>query len=373
MSHQLDILALEPFYGGARRVMLESLIHCSRHRWTLLKLPPRRIERRLTTAAHWFAEQLSRHWAGRCDVLFTSEAMNLADLFRLVPALLKKPSVVYFHSNQLPEPDAEQDSPLDLVNLNTAVAASEIWFNSLFHLRSFLAKASALVRRHPELSGLNPMPEITAKSQLMTPPVEYRQLHELAQSNPVRRERRTVFVETRDANPDLLNRALGTLMRRGEQFKLVTIGNLDGVSDQFPRETLSENDDTSQLYGMLRSGVFMSVKIGAPFDHHCVRALAAGCYPMVPNVGVYRELLPEMLHPPCLYNGEPDQLAGRMQDVWHLERPSGYNESLGQILRQFDPVTACNAIDSRLEQMVISRAISAEQAAVAAAARAQRT
>src|ERR1700741_3037601 len=96
---QLDILALEPFYGGARRVMLESIVKCSRHRWTLLKLPPRRIERRLIAAAHWFAEQLSRHWAGRCDLLFTSEAMNLADLYRLVPALTKQPAIVYFHGN----------------------------------------------------------------------------------------------------------------------------------------------------------------------------------------------------------------------------------------------------------------------------------
>ena len=40
-SAQIDILALEPFYGGARRIMLDALIHCSRHRWTLLKLPPR--------------------------------------------------------------------------------------------------------------------------------------------------------------------------------------------------------------------------------------------------------------------------------------------------------------------------------------------
>src|SRR5437763_16627719 len=104
MSSQIDILALEPFYGGARRIMLASLIHCSRHRWTLLKLPPRRIERRRTTAAHWFAEQRSRGWAGRCDVLLTSEAMNLADLFPLVPALLSKPSVVHFQTNPLPEP-----------------------------------------------------------------------------------------------------------------------------------------------------------------------------------------------------------------------------------------------------------------------------
>ncbi|MBC8105317.1 MAG: DUF3524 domain-containing protein [Anaerolineae bacterium] len=357
---QLDILALEPFYGGARRVMLESIIKCSRHRWTLLKLPPRRIERRLIAAAHWFAEQLSRHWAGRCDLLFTSEAMNLADLHRLVPALTKQPAIVYFHGNQLPDPNSNSQSGLDLVNLNTAVAATEIWFNSMFHLRSFLAKATALVKRHPELSAQNPMPEIAGKAQLMSPPVDLRHLHEIMQTSQAKREKRTVFVETRDADRDLLNRALSTLMRRGEHFKLITIGNLDGINDELPRETLSENDDTAQLHAMLRCGVFMSTKVAAPNDHHAVRALAAGCFPMMPNTGVYRELLPEMLHPACLYNGEPDQLAGRMQDVWHLERPQGYGEQLSVILRKFDPVVACAAIDQRLEDIVTSRLMQAE-------------
>ena len=40
--------------------MLETLVHYSKHRWTVLKLPPRRIERRLTAAAHWFAEMIER-------------------------------------------------------------------------------------------------------------------------------------------------------------------------------------------------------------------------------------------------------------------------------------------------------------------------
>src|SRR5438094_6007207 len=111
MSSQIDILALEPFYGGARRIMLDALIHCSRHRWTLLKLPPRRIERRLAAAAHWFAEQLSRHWVGHVDLLFTSEALNLADLYRLMPNLARKPAVVYFHSNELPEPGVPSVNP----------------------------------------------------------------------------------------------------------------------------------------------------------------------------------------------------------------------------------------------------------------------
>src|SRR3954465_13959319 len=198
MSQQLDILALEPFFGGGRRHMLESIIRCSKHRWTLLKLPPRRMERRLTAAAHWFAEQLSRHWVGRTDVLFTSEAMNLADLYRLAPALVKKPSVVYFHSNQLPAVKANSESDLDIVNLNTAAAANEIWFNSLFHLRDFLARASALVQRHPELSAHNPMPGLTAKAQLMLPAVDFTTVHELAESSHIQRQKRWVFLDTRD-------------------------------------------------------------------------------------------------------------------------------------------------------------------------------
>ena len=93
MPAQLDILALEPYYGGVRRAMMESIIRVSRHRWTLLKLPPRRIERRLAAASYWFAEQLSRHGVGKVDLLFTSEAINLADLYRLMPELMKRPSV----------------------------------------------------------------------------------------------------------------------------------------------------------------------------------------------------------------------------------------------------------------------------------------
>src|SRR6266536_659125 len=112
------------------------------------------------------------------DLFFTSEAMNLADLYRLMPTLLKKPSVVYFHDNQLPHPSATSDSPLEMANLNTATAATEIWFNSIFHSRDFLARASALVARHPELSGRKPMPELTAKAHLMRPPVDFAPIQE---------------------------------------------------------------------------------------------------------------------------------------------------------------------------------------------------
>src|SRR5438045_2989455 len=224
MSRQLDILALEPFFGGGRRNMLETLIHYSRHRWTLLKLPPRRIERRLTAAAHWFAEQLTRHWVGRVDLLFTSEALNLADLYRLMPNLLKKPSVVYFHSNQLPHPSVQSDNPLDMANMNTGAAATEIWFNSLYHLRDFLSRAAALVEAR------------------------------------------------------------------------------------------------------LSSGVFISTKDGCPADYRAVRACAAGCWPIVPGSGCYPELIPQRMHGRAMHDSSPSGLTSKLQDTWHLDQPSGYED-----------------------------------------------
>lgn len=351
MSTQLDILALEPFYGGARRNMLETMIRCSKHRWTLLKLPPRRLERRLSAASIWFAEQLSRHWVGRVDVLFTSEAMNLADLYRYVPALIRKPSVVYFHSNQLPEPAAKTMGPHDVVNLNTATAATEVWFNSLYHLRLFLAKASALVQRHQELAVRSPMPEITAKAHVMSPPVDLSLVHQLAPAAQGQRNKRRIFVETRDADPYVLNRALATIARRGEQFELITVGPADELNADLPRKTLPELDESGHVRAMLESGIFVSTRRGATADYHAVRALACGCWPLLPAGCAYGELLPSVLGSSCLYDGSAEVLAGRLQDAWHLDHPSGYEQDLTRILSRFDPNVACRIMDDRFEQL----------------------
>jgi hypothetical protein len=355
MSRQLDILALEPFYGSGRRNMLETLIHYSRHRWTLLKLPPRRIERRLTAAAHWFAEQLTRHWVGRVDCLFTSEALNLADLYRLMPSLLKKPAVVYFHSNQLPHPSMETDNPLDVANLNTAAAAHEIWFNSMFHLRDFFTRAAALVARHPELSSRNPMPELTHKAQLLAPPVDFNPIQEILGQGDVPRKKKAIFVDTRDANVGVLNSALSQLKRRGEKFELITVGPVEELSADLVRTTLPEADEWAHVKAMLGCGVYVSTKDACPADYRAVRALAAGCWPVVPNAGVYPEIIPAKAHARALFDGSPSALASRLQDVWHLDPVTGIETQIADILHQFDPIVACRAIDERLEQLASSQ------------------
>ncbi len=352
MAKQLDILALEPFYGGARRSMLETIVRCSRHRWTVFKLPPRRIERRLIAAANWFAEQLTRHWAGRIDLLFTSEAMNLANLYRLVPPLLNKPSVVYFHDNQLPEEDDENEGPLTLINLNTAAAATEIWFNSAYHMRTFFNRATALVDRHRELSSRSPVAELQGKAKLMRPPIDMSGIHAIGAGSGIERDPSTLFVDTRDADTLLLNRALAGLKRRNEQFKLITVGPVGFLDPGLPRRTIPETDDISQARGMYEAGVVVSVKPGATCDFQVVRALMAGCRPVLPKAGVYREILPESLHSECLYKVTADHLSERLEDAMSPFHPVWHDDELQHSLRQFDAISACKAIDEAVEELV---------------------
>lgn len=361
MARQLDILALEPFFGGVRRAMLETLVRYSRHRWTVLKLPPRRIERRLTTAANWFSEQLSRHWVGRLDLIFTSEAMNLASLFQLMPNLVGYPSVVYFHDNQLPDLSLRMDigrNPVDLVNFNTCQAATEIWFNSAYHRQMFLILARAMIDRLPELSNHDPMSQIRSKIRLYLPPVDLSLVHEV-RDNPAApvRQPRTVFVETRDANVTLLNQVIDRLRRQKVPLHLVTVGPVDKLDPQVSRTTIPEHDDAGQVNGMFSASTILSVKTSAASDYQVIRAVAAGCRPLLPDAGVYPELLPTPLHNGCLYPIDAEPLADRIALAIGPNAPVCGPDVCKAMLKPFDAVTQCRLIDERIEQIVAANPV----------------
>ena len=247
-------------------------------------------------------------------------------------------------------------SPTDLVNLNTAAAATEIWFNSLFHLRSFLARAAALVQRYPELATHNPMPELTAKALIMHPPLDQSAVAQVAPEK-IEADHRTVITEATDADAKLLIGAFSILRRRGENFRLFTIGG--GV--EFPEEVrpivLSPLDDLAITRAMFSSAIYLATRTDAPADHWAVRALHCGCWPLFPQSGLYRELIPEMLHETCLYDGPPDVLASRLQDAFQLEHFGGYEEALAKLLRRFDPLIACTAMDERLADLAAAKPV----------------
>jgi hypothetical protein len=359
MTSRLNILALEPFYGGVRRQMLQTLMRLSRHRWSLLKLPARRVERRLAASARWFAELIGRIDIDNVNLLFTSEMLNLPELFRMVPKLARRPSLVYFHDNQTPTLDPESHtSPLDLVNVSSAMAATELWFSSQYHQDSFFQKTEALVEHVPEIAGQNPVSELLAKSLVMPPPVDLARLFAVVHSgSPVYRDSRALFVDLREIDVTVLLEVLRRLDVRGEPFNLITVGPQKGLPDSLRRTSLSETDETAQYRAMHEAAIFVGLRYGATSDELIVPALSAGCWPVVPDAGLYSELLPPMLHLTCMHDGSVESILGRILDVWNVERPPGCDFEQNEILSHRDAVVSCRLIDDLLEEVAVGRAI----------------
>jgi hypothetical protein len=354
-SRRLDILALEPFYGGERRQTLKTLSQFSRHHWTVLKLPPRRVERRLAAASRWFGEVISRGDLDRhCDLLFVGEMMNLPDLQRIVPRLGRRPSVVYFHDNQMPGPaPTRPTSPLDVVNLNTAMAATAVWFNSRWHRESFLSKTSHLIAGVPEIRGQNPVPALLSKSKVVLPPVKFERAGRGVKSDP-----RTLLVDLGGgADVKLLADVLDQLIAGGERFQVFTIGTSTGLSGKLPRTALRDDDEAGQRRALQRAGLFLSVRTGAASDALLASALGQGCWPVVPDAGTYPELLPPPMHPYCLHDGSAGSVVDQILSAWYGQHPADCDADVSATLKEREAVKACRAIDKMLLELAERRSL----------------
>lgn len=350
----LDILAIEPFYAGSRRLMLETIARRSRHRWTILRLPGRRIERRLEAAAQWFSEVILRRPPMTFDVLFTSEAINLPELYQLCPELAGHPSVVYFHDNQLPLPGRGVARPIDHVNLLTALEASEVWFNSVHHLRTFMGRAAPVVRQLPHYFDPDAMGRLTSRSSLVVPPVEVDLVRELETGLGFTRSPRAIFCDLRQGDTKLLAGGLEVLRKRGEAFELVTVGPRGDLPAEMPRTAVPEYDEDQITFAMARCGTYLSVATEANTDPRAVMALGSAMHTLLPDSGAYPELVPQAYHSGTLYQPHPEFLASALQDVWALPNLSGWHEDLRSGLNAFDAESATGTMDWRLSSLVSS-------------------
>jgi hypothetical protein len=198
------------------------------------------------------------------------------------------------------------------------------------------------------------MIQVTGKAHLMPPPVSWRTVDELRSAGTVQRSPRTIFFDTRDANLDILNEGLGLLRRKGVTFNAVTVGPVDKLDPGVPRYTAQERDEVGQARGMLESSVVLSAKPEAASDYLAIRALIAGCRPVLPDGGVYPELLPRALHASCLYYVDGEGLAESLESALDPSRPEWRGDGFRKVFQAYDAIPACRAFDDRLEQVVAS-------------------
>ena len=185
----------------------------------------------------------------------------------------------------------------------------------------------------------------------MHPPLDMGKMHEAMEGYQIARRRRTIFTDMCEAHAALLNTAFRTLDRRGESYSLAVTGPDGDLAPELPRRVIGDRDEPAQMRAVHEAGVYLSARFDAMDDPHVIRALAAGCWPIVPASGVYMEMIPERLHEACLYEASVDGLVDKLQDFWHMDRPGGIQEIIDRVVHDREATVACRAMDDRFAEL----------------------
>ncbi len=329
----MNILALESYYGGSHKAVLDGLSCASRHTWTVLTLPAHKWKWRMRHSAITFAGQLrelvekGQSW----DLLFCSDMLNLAEFVALAPARVAGlPKVIYFHENQLTYPArfaSERDYQYVMTNLTSALSAEAVWFNSEFHKDSFLDAMVEFLKSMPDHQPVEVVEQIRAKSAVYPPGID--DMAEPSQREPGPLRILWAARWEHDKNPEDFFAALKILKANNVQFRLSVIGQ--SFRDQPEIFALAKRDFRGYIdhwgYQVNRSDyqavlgqadVIVSTANHEFFGIGVLEAVAAGAHPVVPKRLAYPEILglgKTKAAEQFFYDGTVENLAKTLQNL----------------------------------------------------------
>lgn len=322
----MNILALEPYYGGSHRAFLDGWIASSRHTWTCLTLPAHHWKWRMRHAAITFAEELAHRTDAPFAAIFCTDMLNLAAFRGLAPQpIASLPAIVYFHENQLTYPDqtrTQRDFHYAFDNFQTLLAADQTWFNSAYHRTEFFEQCRAFLKKFPDYTLEARLDLALAKTIVASPGLPEltprQRAHHFACPHIVWAAR-----WEKDKNPEDFFAAMIHLQQQGYPFRLSVVGESFRDSPPIFAQARQQLADRIDQWGFLPShddylhllgqcDLFVSTAVHEFFGISAAEAILAGSLPVLPSRLAYPELVDHQ--PNLLYDGTPAGL------ITHLEK-----------------------------------------------------
>ncbi len=317
---KLRILALEPYYGGSHRAVLDGLVARVDAEWTVLTLPARKWKWRMRGAAMTMAAQARELAAGsECagesadaarpfDLVFASTFLNLAEFRGLAGARIAAvPALVYFHENQLVYPNrhtSDWDYQFPLTNITSALSAEVCVFNTRWNLESFCAEIPGFIREFPDHHPRGLAEAIAAKSQVIAPPFDPGPFDAV----PTERGRRCRIVWPHrwehDKDPEAFFSAVMELAGEGLDFEVAIAGQSFRETEGLMRDAAAALGDrlvhcdepgSREEYARLLASADVAVSTARNefFGLAMLEACYAGATPLVPDGLAYPEIYPD--------------------------------------------------------------------------------
>ncbi len=306
----MNILVLEPYYGGSHKAFLAGLTHHLPYSFDLLTLPAHSWKWRMRLAAPHFAGVLAtdpQYKAKTFDRILCSSLVDVAALRGLLPSHLRNiPVLTYFHENQFAYPvqaSEARDVHFGLTNLTTALASERLAFNSQYNLDSFLAGCRELLAKMPDMSLAGYEEAIRVKAVILPPGLDFSGVDSCLDKRQTGSPPVLVWNHRweHDKNPELFFNTLYGYAEQGVPFGLIVLG--ESFRSQPPvfaqaAERLARHiihfgyaEDRQEYCRLLCQGdIVVSTANHEFYGMAVLEALRTGCRPLVPNRLSYREL-----------------------------------------------------------------------------------
>ncbi len=316
---RVKILILEPYFTGSHAAWAEGLARFSRHEVEVLSLPGQFWKWRM----HGAAVTLARKFCEKNrdpDLILATDMLDLATFLALTrDKTADVPVALYFHENQLTYPWSpddrdvlyKRDKHYGFINYTSALAADAVFFNSAFHMQSFLKELPLLLKHFPDFQELKNVDRIGAKSRVLPLGFDFERFElcrpeELASAASEQARVPLILWNHRweyDKNPGEFFKALDVLGEKDLAFEVALLGeNFSQYPDVFETAKKNLGGRLAQLgfaasfpdyaHWLFRADILPVTSYHEFFGMSVVEAVYCGCYPLLPLRLSYPEIFP---------------------------------------------------------------------------------
>ena len=322
----MHVLIVSPYHGGSHRAWATGYQKQSVFNVEILSLPARFWKWRMHGGAVTLADSYQQRTL-QPDLILATDMLDLGTFLALSQTSGKRvPTALYMHENQLTYPlpadpetgpmrrqRGERDLHYAFINYSSMLCADRIFFNSTYHMTSFLEELSRFLRHFPDSSLEWTQVRLRDKSEVLPVGVD---LARLRPSTPSLVDRHPPLILWNhrweyDKNPSSFFRVLQQLDEQELPFGLAVCGmnfrnqpsEFEDARKQFADRIVHWGFASPEQYQQLlwRSTVVVSTALHEFFGISIVEAIACRTHPLLPNALSYPELIPDSFHSDCLY------------------------------------------------------------------------
>ena len=369
----MDILLIEPYFTGSHGSWAEGYRRVSRHNVEILSLEGRNWKWRMRGGAVTLAKRFMER-ASIPELILATDMLDLTTFLSLTRSVTAKvPTAVYFHENQFTYPTTPKerarpggrDTHYGFINYTTALTADHVFFNSRFHIDSFLSGLAGYLSGMPDHNEPGSVALIKEKSSVLYPGMDLKRLKLSASAPPVCGPKALPLILWNhrweyDKNAVEFFEALYALREKGIDFEVALLGETFGrPPEEFAsaRERLGDRvvhfgyaaDIDTYASWLTRADVLPVTSHHDFFGCSVVEAIYMGCVPLLPDRLAYPEHIPEALRKTYLYDGFNDLVEKLSLAISNIDAPR--DESLPAFVARYDWDELAPVYDDAMERV----------------------